>query len=100
MVAEFFKGVRRFYGKISAAIAVRIDIGNAVRAQFVVVLLGPFGRAQQSGLFSVPRTINNGALGLPAGLDQLAESPRFFQDGNLSWDGILRSVYPPAVEGA
>ena len=68
-----------------------------MRAQFVIVLLGPFGRAQQSGLFSVPRAINDGALGLPSGLDQLPEGPRFFHKGNLARDGILRAVHPPVM---
>ena len=84
IVTEFFERVRTFDAEITAAIAVGIDVRDAVRAQFVIVLLGPFGRAQESRLFSVPRTINDGALGLPAGLDQFAESPGFFQDGNLS----------------
>src|ERR1700737_2824394 len=86
IVAEFFKRVRAFDSEVAAAIAVRIDIRDAVRAEFVEVLLGPLGRAQQSGFFSVPRTINDGAFRLPAGLDQLTERPRFFQDGNLSGD--------------
>src|SRR5256885_11388274 len=74
-----------------------VRFGFQPDAQFVIVLLGPLGRAQQSGFFSVPRAIDDGALRLPAGLDQLAERPRFFQDGNLSGDGILRAVYPGIV---
>ena len=41
--------------------------------QFVGVRLGPFGGAQQAGLFAVPDAINDGALRLPSLLQQLAE---------------------------
>src|SRR5229473_2531897 len=61
------------------------------------MLLGPFGGAQESRLFAVPRAIDNGALRLPSGLDQLTKSPRFFDGGNLTRDGILRTVYPAVV---
>src|SRR6266436_427419 len=58
------------------------------------MLLGPFGGAQESRLFAVPRAIDNGALRLPSGLDQLTENPRLFNDGNLTGDGIFRAVNP------
>src|SRR4029077_16141722 len=78
IVAEFFECVRSLDAEIAAAIAVGINVGDAMRAQFVVVLLGPFGRAEESAFFSIPRAINDRALWFPAGLDEFAESSRFF----------------------
>ena len=45
LVGEFFECVRAFDAKIAAAVAVGIDVGHGVLAQFVGVLFGPFGRA-------------------------------------------------------
>ncbi len=97
ILAELFQRVRAFNAEIAAAIAVGIDVRDAVRAQFVVVLLGPFGRAEKAGLFAIPRAINNGAFRFPAGLDELTESPRFFHEGNLARNRILSAVHPPIV---
>ena len=97
IVAEFFERVRAFDSEITAAVAVRIDVGNAVGAQFVVMLLGPFGRAQEPRLFAVPRAINNGALRLPSGFYKLPKRASFFQNCDLAGNRILRAVDPAVV---
>src|SRR5260370_40548464 len=55
IISEFFERVRPFHFEVTAAIAVRIDVRDGVHAQFVIVLLCPFGRAEESRLFAVPR---------------------------------------------
>src|SRR6266566_8743804 len=76
VVAEFFEGVRPFYVEIAAPVAVRIDVRYGVRAQFLVVLLGPFRRAKKPRLLAIPRAVNDGSLRLPARLNQLPKRPR------------------------
>src|SRR5258707_793040 len=97
IVAEFFQRMRALHFEISAAVGIRVNIRDTVRAQFVIMLLGPFGRAKQAGLFSVPRAVNDGALGLPSRLHQLPKRPSFFHKGDLTGDGILCAVHPPIV---
>ena len=89
--------MRAFDSEITAAVTVRIDVGDAVGAQFVIVLLGPFGRAQEPRLFAVPRAINSGALRLPSGFYQLPNRASFFQNCDLAGNRILRAVDPAVV---
>src|SRR5438477_11083574 len=89
--------MRAFDSEITAAVTVGIDVGDAVGAQYVIELLGPFGRAQEPRLFAVPRAVNNSALRFPSGLHELAKRTRFFQDGNLAGNGILCAVHPAVV---
>jgi len=49
IVTEFFECVRAFNFEIASAVAVRIDIRDAVRAQFVIVLLGPLVEPSSPG---------------------------------------------------
>src|SRR5436190_6987316 len=88
--------MRAFDSEITAAVTVGIDVGDAVGAQFVIVLLGPFGRAQEPRLFAVPRAINNGALRLPSGFYQLPKRASFFQNCEPGGHRMLRAI-PPAV---
>src|SRR5260370_17137180 len=68
-----------------------------MRAEFVVVLFGPFRGTKKSRLFAIPRAINNSALWFPAGFHQLTERPRFLQNCDLAGNGILRAVHPAIV---
>ena len=56
----------------AAAIAVAVDVEHGLFLQFGGMGLGPFGRAQQHRLFRVPAGVDDGALGLPAGLAPVA----------------------------
>ena len=49
--------------------------------ELVGVVFGPLGRAEQRRLFAIPEAIDDGAGGLPALLEQLAESACFFELG-------------------
>src|SRR5207249_6674883 len=89
--------MRAFDSEITAAVAVRIDVGDAVDAQFLVMLFGPLSRAQEPGLFAVPRAIDNSALRLPTGFHELAKRTRLFQNGDLAGTGILRAVHPAVM---
>src|SRR6266852_7184774 len=81
----------------TAAIGVGIDVGDRVFAQFVEMVLHPFGGAEQSRLFAIPRAINNGALGLPTRFDEFTESAGFLELRDEAGDGIFRAVDPGVV---
>ena len=83
--------------EIAAAVAVGVDVRDGVCAQFVGVLFGPFGRAEQARLFAVPRAIDDGALRLPALLEQFAERARFFEHGDHAGDRIFGAIHPGVV---
>src|SRR5579863_4716030 len=68
----------------SAAVSVRVDVGNGVLLQFGVVLFAPFARTEQAGLLAIPRTIDDGAFRPPTPLDQFTQRAGFFQFGNLT----------------
>ena len=57
VVDELFQRVRTCHSEIAASVAVGIDVGDGVLAKFVGVRLDPFGRAEQAGLFAIPRAI-------------------------------------------
>src|SRR5258708_34977794 len=83
--------------KIAASVAVRVDVNGGVLFEFVGVVLRPFCRSQQHGLFAIPRAINNGALGFPSLLEQFAQSAGFFQQRDLAGDWIFRAVDPSVM---
>src|SRR5579871_3145655 len=78
-VHKFLQRVRAFHGKKAASIAVRIDVKSGMLLEFVAMILSPLRGAQQHGLFTVPRAIDDRALRLPSLLEQLAQGARFFQ---------------------
>src|SRR2546421_10745182 len=84
--------MRAFDSEITAAVTVGIDVGDAVGAQFVIVLLGPLGRAQEPRLFAIPRAINNSALRLPTGFYKLPKRTRLFQNSDLAGNRSVRAV--------
>jgi len=61
------------------------------------VRLGPFRRTEQSGLFSVPRAIDDGPLRRPALFDELAEAARFFQHCGQATQRIFGAIHPSIV---
>ena len=97
IVAEFLQRVRPFHAEITTPISVRVNVRHRVRAQLVVMLLGPFRRAEQPGLLPVPRAINNGSLRFPPGLRHFAQRSRLFQNCNLTGNRIFRAIHPAIV---
>ena len=89
--------MRAFHAKKAAAIAVGIDVESGMLLEFVAMVLSPLGGSQQHGLFTVPRAIDDGALGLPALLEQFAQGARFFQQRDLAGNGIFRAIYPAVM---
>ncbi len=81
----------------AAVVAVGIEIDDGVLLEFVGMLLDPFGRAEKAGLFTIPRAIDDRALGAPALLPQFAESAGFFEQGRLAGERILGAVDPRVV---
>ena len=59
----------------AAAIAVAVDVEHRLLLQLGGMGLGPFGRAQQHRLLAVPAGVDDGALGLPAGLAPARPAP-------------------------
>ena len=65
-----------------------------MRLQLVHVIFDPFDRSQQSGFFSIPCAIDDGALGSPSLAMQLAQHARFFEHGGLAGNRIVGAVDP------
>src|SRR5215468_1959807 len=83
--------------EISASVGIAVDIDRGVLLKFLPVVFGPFRGTEQHGLFAVPCAVNDSALRLPALLEQQGESTRFFQQRNLSRNGIFGAVHPRIV---
>ncbi len=81
----------------SSLVAVGIDVSDGMRFQFIHVSFNPLHRSKQSGLFSIPRAIDDGALGSPALAMQFAQHARFLQHRGLAGDRIVGAVYPGVV---
>src|SRR5260370_33460604 len=90
IVAEFFQRMRALHFEISAAVGIRVNIRDTVRAPVVIMLLGPFGRAKQSRLSSVPGAATDGALGLASRLRQIPTRPSAFHKCVLPADASPR----------
>src|SRR6185312_14054767 len=54
--------MRAFSAEESAAVAVSVDVDRRMLLEFVGVRLRPFRRAEQHGLFAIPRGVDDGAL--------------------------------------
>ena len=65
--------------------------------ELVGVELDPLGGAEEGGFFAIPPAVNDGALGLPALLEELAEGAGFFELGAGAGDGVAGSVDPGVV---
>src|SRR5579859_6601930 len=89
--------MRALHAQIAAAITVSIDVDGGVLLEFGRVVLSPFGRAQKHGLLAVPGAIDNGALRLPALLEQFAQRPRFFEQRYLPGNWVFGAVDPAIV---
>ena len=86
-----------FEKKIAAAGGVAVEIHDGFLLEFCDVGLDPFSRTEEAGLFAVPDAVNDGAAGLPALLDQLAEGAGFFEFGGGAGDGIVCAIDPGVV---
>ena len=61
------------------------------------MLLGPFGRSEETFLFAVPGGVDDGAPRTPATSGQLADGARFLEHGDLPADGVRSAVDPGVV---
>jgi len=59
-------------------IAVGIDVSDGPLLKFVAMGFDPLGRAQQAGLFAVPRAEDDRPLRIPSLFMQLAKYASFF----------------------
>ena len=80
--------------EVPSAVGVAIQVGDGVRSQLVGMCFDPFGRAEQTRLFSVPGGIDDGSLWTPALFVHRAESAGFLQFSDESRDGILSAIHP------
>ena len=71
-IDEVLERVRAFDLEVAATVRVAVEIGDRVLAQVRGVRFGPLGRAEETGLFTVPGRIDDRALRPPALLVQLA----------------------------
>src|SRR4029079_15399987 len=78
----------------SSFIAVGIDVCDGVGLQFIQVIFNPLNGSKQSGLFSVPPAVDDGALGSPALTMEFTEHARFLQHRSLAGNRIVGAVYP------
>src|SRR6266404_411313 len=97
IVDEFLECVGTLGVEIAAAVGVGIDVNNRVLHQLVAVVFHPFGGADEAGLFAIPRAIDDGALGLPAGFQKFAEGTSFFKFRNQAGDWVFGAVDPGVV---
>ncbi len=83
--------------EVAAPVAIGVDIGDGVLAQFIIMCFGPFSGAEQAGFFAVPEAIDDSAVRLPALLEQLAERAGFFQFGTGAGERIFGAIDPSIV---
>ena len=83
--------------KETAFVAVGVEIEDGVFFQVVDMSLNPFDRAEESGLFTIPSTVDDGALRRPSLLVQFAEHASFFEFRRHAGDGIVGAVHPCVV---
>ena len=72
---------------------VGVEVGDGVGEDFFV-LLGPLGGAHEAFFFGVPTADDDGALGLPALLEEFAEAVDGFEHGGGAGVGIDGAVDP------
>ncbi len=82
----------------AAIVGVGVHVGDGLLAEFVGVGFEPLDGTEQAGFFAIPRTINDGALGLPTSFDELAERARLFQNGSEAGDWIFGAIHPGVVD--
>ena len=64
--------------------------------QFVSMVLCPFRRAEEAGLFSIPAGVDNSPLRMPAGACEFTHGTCFFHQCNHSGNWVCCS-HRPAV---
>src|ERR1700751_3061939 len=94
IINQLFEVVRAGCAKESTAIAIGVDISDGMFLEFVAVGLDPLSRAEQSGFFTVPRTVNDGSLGAPSLLVELAQHASLFEHSSHSGERIVGAVDP------
>ena len=97
VIRKLFERVGAFDFEVAAPVAVGVDVGDAVRAQFFIVRFGPLGGAEKPRFLAVPRAINDGALRLPSGLHQLPKRARLFEHRDHPGNRIFCAVHPAIV---
>ena len=70
---------------------------DAIAAELVGMRFRPFGGAEQSGLLSVPKAENDGALRLPTLLQESAETARLFHQRTRAGERIFGAIDPGVV---
>jgi hypothetical protein len=81
----------------TARIGVRVDVEDGLLPEFVRVRFGPFGRAQETGLFRVPTRIDERALRAPTLRGQRAESFCLFEQRDLAGQRICGAEHPAVM---
>ena len=81
----------------AAAVAIGVDVDRRLALQFGGVRLRPLGGAEQARFLAVPRAVDDGALGLPALLEERAERAHLFHQRPGAGDRIFRAVDPGVV---
>ena len=82
-INKLLQTMRAVHIQNAAVVAVGVDIDGGMLPQFIGMGLDPFGRAEQHGLFAIPRAVEDGAPRLPPLLQQPTQCARFFQQRNL-----------------
>ena len=72
---------------------IHVEVRHSAR-QFLGVLLGKLGRADQAFFFRIPTGEDQGALGTPSGLQQLSDAMHRFQLRGGAAVGIDRAIHP------
>src|SRR5690348_5489782 len=83
-VDQRLQRMRPFSREASSAIAIGVDVGHSVLLQLGCMSLCPFRRAEQHGLFAVPRAVNDGPLRLPSLLAKFTQRTALLQQCDLS----------------
>src|SRR5437764_12511830 len=78
----------------TSSIGVAVDVHRGMLLELLSVVFGPFGRAEEHGLFAVPGAVDDRALRFPALFEQQGERSSLFQQCYLSRNGIFGSVHP------
>src|SRR5262249_37068871 len=96
-VDERLERVRSLDAEVASAVRVAVEIRDGVRDERVRMRFGPFGRAEQSGLLTVPRRVDDRGLRAPALLVQRAYRRIRLELGHLTGDRVRRAIHPGVV---
>ena len=97
LAKQLLQAVRAAGVQPAFAGAVGVDVGDRLLLELRLVLLRPFGRAEQSPLFAIPQRQDDRARRTPAGFQQLAEAARRLHQRRRAADRIVGAHHPRIV---